>query len=113
MHASIHISGSKSLPSIKLELDMLGKKIEVKEAENIYLNESIERMDKELQQIKEVLSECEKEKQPIHNQLRVCQVGQSLFGILTQFHQIEVFRFSYSFFVKFLLKIAKNVNDDS
>ncbi|BAT80185.1 hypothetical protein VIGAN_02317700 [Vigna angularis var. angularis] len=31
---------------------MLGKKIEVKEAENIYLNESIERMDKELQQIK-------------------------------------------------------------
>ncbi|KAG2389693.1 Long-chain-alcohol oxidase [Vigna angularis] len=38
--------------TIKLELDMLSKKIEVKEVENVYLNESIERMDKELQQIK-------------------------------------------------------------
>ncbi|KAG2375496.1 Protein NETWORKED [Vigna angularis] len=34
------------------ELDMLWKKIEVKEAENVYLNESTERMDKELQEIK-------------------------------------------------------------
>ncbi|WVZ11119.1 hypothetical protein V8G54_015649 [Vigna mungo] len=36
------------------ELDMLRKKIEVKEAENVYLNESTERMDKELQEIKGV-----------------------------------------------------------
>ncbi|KAL9327906.1 hypothetical protein ACSQ67_002909 [Phaseolus vulgaris] len=35
------------------ELGMLRKKFEVKEAENVYLNESTERMDKELQEIKD------------------------------------------------------------